>query len=406
MSKNIVIIGAGQAGAQAAQSLRQAGYEDRVMLIGDEPQAPYQRPPLSKKYLAGEISPDRIALLPDKFYTDNVIDCLFGTRVVGLDAHARQLTLSDGFAVTFDKALIATGSRSRALPIAGADLEGVVSLRSIADVDLIRPRVLPGQRVIIIGGGYIGLEVAAMTCRLGLEVRVIEAADRIMARTAPEIVSRHFEELHRSNGVTFETGAGVNAIARGVDGGLDVSTTAGTLSADWVLVGIGGQPNVELGADAGLAIDNGVVVDDHCRTSAPDIYAAGDCSNFPSARYGRRMRLESVQNAIDQAKAAALAMMDKAVPYDPVPWFWSDQYDTKLQIAGIGQGADEHVVRGDPASGAFAVAHLSKGRLIAVDAINASRDYMHARRLVPTAGVVDQVALADPAVPLNEVVGS
>ncbi len=404
MIKTIAIIGAGQAGAQAAQSLRQAGYEGRLLLIGDERQAPYQRPPLSKKYLAGELGSDRLTLLPDKFYTDNAVDCLFGTPVAHLDAAARTLTLGDGFSVTFDQALITTGSRSRALRIAGADLDGVFSLRSVSDVDRIRPHVKSGQRTIIIGGGYIGLEVAAITRSLGLEVRVIEAADRIMARTAPEIVSHTFEALHRANGVVIETGAGVNAIARNGDGKLTVTTTTGNHAADWVLIGIGGQPNIELGANAGLTIDNGIVVDEACRTSAPHIFAAGDCTNFPSARYGRRLRLESVQNAIDQAKAAALAMLDRGTPYDPVPWFWSDQYDTKLQIAGIGQGADEHVVRGDPASGAFSVAHLSTGRLIALDAINASRDYMHARRLVPSAGAVDRAALADPTTPLNNAV--
>ena len=406
VTKTFVIVGAGQAGAQAAQSLRQAGYDGRLVLIGDEVHAPYQRPPLSKKFLAGEVSADRVTLQPEKFYADNTIECLFGSRVATLHAAARKLTLDDGFSIDFDKALIATGSRSRALPLPGADLDGVVSLRSIADVDGMRPRIQPGQRVIIIGAGYIGLEVAAMTRSLGLEVRVVEAAARVMVRTAPEVVSRYFEDLHRANGVELETGVAVEAIARGAGGELCVTTSAGAFAADWVLVAIGGQPNAEIGGDAGLAIDNGIAVDDHCRTSAPGIYAAGDCTSFPSARYGRRLRLESVQNAIDQAKAAALAMLDQGAPYDPVPWFWSDQFETKLQIAGLGQGADEYVVRGDPASGAFAVAHLSAGRMIALDAINAPRDYMHARRLVPTAGAVDLAALADPAVPLNEAVKS
>ncbi len=404
MSQTIVIIGAGQAGAQAAQSLRQAGFDGRLLLIGDEPQAPYQRPPLSKKYLAGEFEPERLTLLPEKFYSDNAVECLFGTPVAQLDVDACTATLRDGFVITFDQALMATGSRSRALPIAGADHEGVFSLRSIADVDAMRAHARPGQRVVIIGGGYIGLEVAAIARQLGLDVRVIEAAERIMARTAPAVVSHSFEALHRDHGVVIETGAGVHGISRGGAGELVVDTTTGAHPADWILVGIGGQPNVELAAEAGLAVDNGIVVDELCRTSARHIFAAGDCCNFPSARYGARLRLESVQNAIDQAKAAALAMLDQGEPYDPVPWFWSDQYDTKLQIAGLGQGADEHVVRGDPASGSFAVAHLREGKLIALDAINAPRDYMHARRLVPTLTAVDRAALADPDVPLNKVV--
>lgn len=404
MSRTIAIIGAGQAGAQAAQSLRQEGYDGRLLLIGDEPHAPYQRPPLSKKFLAGEVGAERLALLPEKFFSDNAVDCLFDARVTALDAAGRRLTLSDGFTVDFDQALITTGARSRALPLPGADLDGVFSLRAIGDVEGMRPHVKAGQRVIIIGAGYIGLEVAAIARGLGLEVRVIEAAERIMARTAPAVVSEAFEALHRANDVVFDIGAGVGGIARGAGGELEVATTADTYAADWVLVGIGGQPNVELAGDAGLAIDNGIVVDDHCRTSAPHIFAAGDCTNFPSARYGRRIRLESVQNAIDQAKAAAPAMLGTGAAYDPVPWFWSDQYDTKLQIAGLGHGADAHIVRGDPASGAFAVAHMAAGRLLALDAINQPRDYMHARRIVPSATAVDTDALADPETPLSQAV--
>jgi 3-phenylpropionate/trans-cinnamate dioxygenase ferredoxin reductase subunit len=403
-TKTIAIVGAGQAGAQAAQSLRNEGYDGRLFLIGDEPQAPYQRPPLSKKYLSGEFEAERLALLPDKFYTDSAIDCLFGVRADNLDLDASEIQLSDGFKISYDQLLITTGSRSRALPIPGSHLEGVYALRSIADVDQLRPNVQSGQRVSIIGGGYIGLEVAAVARSLGLDVRVIEAADRIMARTAPEVVSRYFTDLHRSNGVAFELGAGVQSISRSEEGELSVATTAGTFASDWVLVGIGGQANVELGQAAGLTMDNGIAVDAHCQTSAANVFAAGDCTSFPSAKYGRRIRLESVQNAIDQAKVAALSLLGKGEAYDPVPWFWSDQYDTKFQIAGLSQFADEQVVRGDPASGSFAVAHLRDNKLISVDAINTPRDYMLARRMVPTTSEVDRAALADPTTPLKETI--
>lgn len=400
-TQTIAIVGAGQAGAQAAQSLRQAGFDGRLFLIGDERHAPYQRPPLSKKYFAGQLEADRLALLPDKFYADNAIDCLFGVQVTALDLRTNDLQTGDGKRIAYNQLLLTTGSRSRALPVPGADLDGVYSLRSIVDVDRLQPDVKPGQRVIIIGGGYIGLEVAAIARGLGLDVRVIEAADRIMIRTATETVSRYFTDLHRSNGVTFELGAGVQSIARSVTGELTVATTAGAFTSDWVLVGIGGQPNTELAQAAGLAIDNGIAVDTGCRTSAANVFAAGDCTSFPSGRYGGRIRLESVQNAIDQAKSAALSMLGKGESYDPVPWFWSDQYDTKFQIAGLSQFADEHLVRGDPASGAFAVAHLRVNKLVALDAINTPRDYMLARRMVPTTAEVDRTALVDPAVPLT-----
>jgi 3-phenylpropionate/trans-cinnamate dioxygenase ferredoxin reductase component len=402
VTHTIAIVGAGQAGAQAAQSLRQAGYGGRLVLIGDEPHSPYQRPPLSKKYLSGEMTADRLALLPVQFFTDNSVECLFGVRVTELDAAGRRLKLSDGGTLTFDQALLTMGSRSRALPLPGADLEGVFSLRSIADVECIRPHVGPSRRIIIVGAGYIGMEVAAIARGLGLDVHMVEAAERVMARTAPVVVSRTFEELHRSRGVTFHLGAGVQAIERASGDELIVRTNDGSDAADCVLIGIGGQPNVELAQSAGLTVANGIAVDEFCRTSAPHIFAAGDCTQFPSGRYQRVVRLESVQNAIDQAKAAALSMLGKGTPYDPVPWFWSDQFDTKLQIAGLGQVADTHIVRGDPASGAYSVAHVMDGRMIALDAINQPRDYMQARRLVPTAVKVDETTLADPDRALTE----
>lgn len=401
--KSIAIVGAGQAGLQAAQSLRQAGYDGRLTLIGDEPHSPYQRPPLSKAYLADEIAADRLELKPAAFFSENDVTCLLGIGVQALDARDNRLSLSDATTLKYDMALLATGSRPRTLPIEGGDLDGVVTLRTIADVDAMRPFIDSGRRAIIIGGGYIGLEVAAVARKLGLEVTVLEAFDRVMARGTCAVVSHHYEAMHRSRGVELVLGARVQRIEK-VSDGLRVHTDRAAYNADLVLVGVGAQPNQELAEAAKLAVDNGIIVDDMCRTAAPNIFAAGDCSSFQSLRYGRRVRLESVQNAIDQAKAAALSMLGKGEAYDPVPWFWSDQYDAKLQIAGLGQDADEQILRGDPEGGAFSIAYVKQERLIAIDAVNVPKDYMMVRRIAPTDHVVDRSALADPTIPIARAV--
>ncbi|MGI9410187.1 MAG: NAD(P)/FAD-dependent oxidoreductase, partial [Hyphomicrobiaceae bacterium] len=361
---------------------------------------------LSKTYLKGEAGRDRLALSPEQFYLEHEVDRRTANPVQQLDVAQKSLTLKDGSVVAFDKALLATGSRSRMLPIPGADLAGVATLRTIDDVDRIRAAVKNGGTWVVIGAGYIGLEVAAVLRALGLEVHVLEAADRVMSRTSGETISRFFEGVHRKHGVAIELNAAVRAISKSENGKFTVETDAGPCHADGVLVGIGGQPNVELAEAAGLDVANGIVVDDLCRTSAEGILAAGDCTIFPSARYGRDIRLESVQNAIDQAKAAALSMLGQGKPYDPVPWFWSDQYDVKYQIAGLCTGADKEIVRGDPASGAFSVAYLQAGRLIALDAINRPRDYMFARRLVPTPSPVDETVLSDPDRDLKDAVAA
>ncbi len=399
----VVIVGAGQAGLQAAQSLREEGFDGRLVLVGEEPHAPYQRPPLSKKYLAGEIGREYLELKPAAFFSTNEITCLFDCRVLALDPRERRVSLSDGSALAFDKALLATGSRPRDLPIPGGDLDRVFVLRSMADSAALQPRMRAGRRLVVIGGGYIGLEVAAVARGLGLEVAVLEAFDRVMARSTCALVSHHYEAMHRARGVQLALGTRVERLEETADG-IAVRTDKDTFEADFVLAGIGGMANIELAEAAGLAVEGGIAVDESCRTSAPDIFAAGDCTFFPSGKYGRRVRLESVQNAIDQAKAAAKAMLGKPVCYDPVPWFWSDQYETKLQIAGLSGEADEIVLRGEPASGAFAIAYLRAGRLIAVDAVNRPRDYMMARRLVPTGHAVDRGVLADADRPLQEAV--
>ena len=404
--KTIAIIGAGQAGAQAVMTLRAGGFDGRLFLIGEEGHPPYQRPPLSKRYLTGDVEHSRLALLPETFFDENDVMCEFSNGVIRLDVAERRIELADGAEIAFDQALIATGSKPRPLAVAGAGHAGVFAIRNLADVNAMRPSLGRDGRAVIIGGGYIGLEVAACCRALGLEVVVLEAGDRVMGRTTSEVVSRYFEGLHRANGVRIEVGAIVKGIDRQPSGEFVVKTANGDFAGGWVLVGIGAVPNDGLAKRAGLAVDNGILVDECARTTAAEIFAAGDCTSFPSGRYGRRIRLESVQNAIDQAKVAARAMLGHDERYDPVPWFWSDQYDVKYQIAGLSQFSDGQVVRGDVEGGSFAVAYLCGKRLMAVDAINRPRDYMQARRMVPTVDPVDLELLRDPSVGINEAVAA
>ncbi len=382
MTKTIIIIGAGQAGLQSCVSLRQGGFEGKIVLVGDEPHAPYQRPPLSKKFLAGEIELERLNLRPDAFFREADITLALGTAVTAIDTGARTITFDDGDTQSYDTAILATGTRSRLIPIPGHDLDGVMTLRRIADVEFFRPYLALGSRVAIIGGGYIGLEVAAVVRALGLEATVFEAESRVMQRVVSPDVSNFFTALHRENGVTIEADCAISRIV-GDSHCTGVETSDGRVfEADLVLVAVGAVPNTELAKAAGLAIDNGIAVDDHARTSDENIYAAGDCTSFPSGKFDRRVRLESVQNAIDQAKAAAAAIVGKAYVYDPVPWFWSDQYDIKLQITGLSQGHDTAELIGDPKNKSFSVVYSQNGRLIAVDSINQPRAHMLARRAI------------------------
>ncbi|WP_425089440.1 NAD(P)/FAD-dependent oxidoreductase [Stappia sp.] len=382
MQDSLVIVGAGQAGAQVAQSLRAAGFEAPITLVGDEPHPPYQRPPLSKKHLAGEIDDDALHLRPAAFYQQNRIDCRFGVAVEAIDRAAHTLRLSDGSQLAYAKLVICTGTRPRALPLPGAGLEGVVTLRTIADVEAMRARLAAPGRVAIVGGGYIGLEVAAVARAMGHEVTVVESRDRVMQRVVSPDVSAFFDALHRENGVDIRLNTGVEGFS-GDDHVRAVRLANGEeLACDLALVAVGAVPNQELAREAGLEVDDGILVDAHGQTSDSHIYAAGDCTRFLSARYGRSIRLESVQNAIDQAKAVAAALTGAATDYDPVPWFWSDQYAIKLQIAGLSQGHDTALTVGDPAAQSFYVVYLSQGRIAAVDSINHPRSHMMARRAI------------------------
>jgi 3-phenylpropionate/trans-cinnamate dioxygenase ferredoxin reductase subunit len=387
MSEPIVIIGAGQAAIKAIETLRGAGHDGVIVLIGEETAPPYQRPPLSKAYLAGAIDASRLFFKLERFYADNNVDFRPGLRASAIAPAERKVSLADGTRLPYSNLLIATGARARVLALPGCDLNGVVTLRSIADVDAIRARLESVETLAVIGGGYIGLEVAAVVRKSGRNVTVLEGRERVMARVVSPQVSDFFEKLHRDNGVDLRMNVAIERLVGDTDVKAVALADGSTLPADMVLVAVGAQPNSELAEQAGLPVQDGIKVDRFARTAAPDIFAAGDCTRFPSRRYGRELRLESVQNAIDQAKTAASAMLGDAEAYDPVPWFWSDQYDVKLQIAGLSDGYDRTTIEQAPGNG-FAVSYFKGERLLAVDAVNAPRAHMLSRR-----------ALAGEAVP-------
>ena len=390
---SVIVIGAGHAGGQAAASLRQEGFAGDIVIIGDEPHIPYQRPPLSKQYLAGEHGLERVYLRPEKFYADRNVTIRSGVRVEAIDRAAQTVATSDGEALAYSKLLLATGSRPRLLHLDGADLPGIHYLRTIADVDAIRAEMAPGRKVVVVGGGYIGLEVAAVCIEAGLEVRVLEMEDRLLQRVTTPAMSEFYHELHSGRGVSLHTGTTVTGFAgNGAVG--QVLCGEAAFDADLVIVGIGIVPNVELAVDAGLPCDNGIVVDDRCRTADANIYAAGDCTNHPNPLLNRRLRLESVPNAMEQARVAAANLCGGDKVYASVPWFWSDQYDLKLQMVGFAADGDTEVLRGDRSANSFAVLHLKDGALAAVDAVNSPKEFMVCRRLIGRE--VDARALADP----------
>jgi len=405
--ERIAIAGAGQAAVQAIDTLRRKGFTGQIVLVGDEPWLPYQRPPLSKKYLAGALERERLLLRPPQFYESHAVETRLGRRVAEIARGEQRLRLDDGSTVAYDALLIATGSRPRPLAAPGAGLAGVHFLRTIADVDRIRAGWESAERLVIIGGGYIGLEVAAVARESGLEVTVLEMAERVMGRVVCPQISAFYQAEHARHGVRILCQSKVRALAADRSSGrvrAVVTDDGEEHAADCVVVGCGVLPADELAAACGLACDNGVVVDDHCRTSDPAIFAAGDCSNHPSLRYGRRLRLESVDNAFEQGTSAALNMLGLETVHDKVPWFWSDQYDLKLIIIGVGQGYDTVLMRGDPATRVFSACYLRDGELIAVDTVNSPKDQMAARKLIAARARPKLDRLADAAVPLKEAV--
>jgi 3-phenylpropionate/trans-cinnamate dioxygenase ferredoxin reductase subunit len=378
---SIVIVGAGQAAAQLVLSLRQGGYKEPIRMIGDEPYAPYQRPPLSKKFLTERPPAETLYFRPETFWRDQGVTAEYGVAVTAIDRANQRVTHAGGQA-DYGTLFLSTGTRARAIPLPGAELPGVFSLRKIDDVRALRAPLDAARHVVIVGGGYIGLEVAAVARGEGREVTVLEAEERVMKRVTSPVISTFMQDFHRGRGVDVRLGARLAAIEG--DGKVaQVKLADGTvLPADLVLLAVGARPNDDLAAAAGIACQDGIVVDAHGLTSDPVVHAAGDCTRFPSRRYGRNLRLECVQNAIDQAKAVAAALLGKPQAYDPVPWFWSDQYELKLQMAGLSEGYDDATTVGDVASARFSVEYRKTGRLIAVDAVNDGRAYMSGRKRI------------------------
>lgn len=399
-----IIIGASHAAAQLTTSLRQEGWDGDVLVISDEPYLPYHRPPLSKTFLAGEKTVDDLLIRPAAFYEKNHIQFKQG-RVTAINRAQQTLSLSDGTQLAYDKLALCMGARVRKAAIVGEELLGVHYLRNIADVKGIQPYVAKDKRAVIIGGGYIGLETAAALRKQGMDVAVLEMADRILQRvTAPEL-SEFYTRIHREEGVRIHTGISVKAIIG--DGHVEKVLCANdeAFPADLVIIGVGVLPNVELAQEAGIEVDNGVIVDELCRTNDPNIVAAGDCANHFNAIYGRRMRLESVPNASEQAKTAAATLCGLQKPYKSLPWFWSDQYDLKLQIAGLSQGYDQVVIRGDKQnSRSFAAFYLQQGRLIAADCINRPQEFMLSKKIILDNLAIDPSKLADESIAVKELV--
>ena len=392
-----LIVGGGQAAASLAEKLRALGADGTITILGEEPVPPYERPPLSKGYLLGEQARERLFLRPEAIYAEKDIGLRLGTRVTAIDPQARAVSAGDEV-IPYGQLALVTGSVPIRLPSGiGGDLDGVHTVRTLADIDAMAPRFQEGARVLVIGGGYIGLEAAAVAAKLGLEVTLVEQADRILGRVAAEETANVIRAEHVAQGVDLREGVGLTRLI-GEEHVTQAELSDGsTLDVDFVIVGIGIRPATALAEAAGLICENGIAVDDYGRTSDPAIWAAGDCASFPFQ--GRRLRLESVQNAIDQAECVAANMLGARTSYAPVPWFWSDQYDLKLQIAGLNTGYDRVVTRGE--GGSLSQWYFAGDRFLAVDAINAPRDFMVGKRLLEAGKTVSPAAIADPATDLK-----
>jgi 3-phenylpropionate/trans-cinnamate dioxygenase ferredoxin reductase subunit len=405
---DILIVGGGHGGAHAAALVRQAKHSGRIILVSEELHPPYERPPLSKEYMAGTRNFEQMLIRPARFWSDRQVDLVLGKRVTSVGPQAHSVTLSDGEVISYGRLIWATGGSPRRLSCPGAHARGVYSIRTRADVDAITAELAHVQHVVIVGGGYIGLEGAAVLRKLGKSVTLLEALDRVLARVAGAELSRFYEQVHREHGVDLRTSSSVESIEER-DGRVSaVRTNQGArVPADLLIVGIGIVPNVTALLSAGAAGGNGVEVDEQCRTSLPDVYAIGDCAAHCN-RFagGARIRLESVQNANDQARVAVQHCLGNAARYETVPWFWSNQYDLKLQTVGLSSGHDETIVRGDPASGSFSIVYLKSGKVVALDCVNAAKDFAHGRLLIEKGVSPQRSQLADPQAPLKDAVGT
>ena len=397
----MVIIGCGQAGGQAAASLRQEKYEGPITMIGQEPYIPYQRPPLSKQYLSGEQEKEKLSLRQESFYSEKEINLKLETSVLSLDPHKKELQLENDETVTYDKLLIATGGRPRKLEVDGHTLKGIHYLRNIDDVDAIKTQMSTSQNLVIVGGGYIGLEVASVAIKRGLTVSVLEMESRILERVTTEEMSAFYHQLHTDEGVNILTSTQAKAF-KGSETVESVVCGDHEIPADLVIVGIGILPNTEMAEAAGLETNNGLVVDEHCRTSNEHIFAAGDCTNHPNPILNRRLRLESVPNAMEQGRVAASNMLGGSKSYASMPWFWSDQYEHKLQMVGFSKDSDQSVVRGDMESKSFTVFYLKDGSIIAADSVNNPKEFMASKQLVGKKASIE--ALADKSIELKTLI--
>ena len=403
MKSGTVIVGTGQAGFQTAASLRSEGYQETITLIGEEPHIPYQRPPLSKGFPLGVQDFESIELRPKKFYQDHQIELVAGTRVTAIDRTARHVTLASGSHVSCEKLVLATGARNRILPVKGAELDGVLYLRSLDEAVVLKERLKNAQEIVVIGGGFVGLELAAVACSLGKSVTVLEALPRLMSRVVAPIISEFYQELHASRGVKIQCHSSVAEIAGAGGKVQQVVLSDGTrYPADLVLVGIGVVPNVELAQDAGLQISNGIAVDENLQTDDENIFAIGDCAEHPCVFAGARIRLESVQNAADQAQCVAATIARQRNRYRALPWFWTDQFEIKLQMAGISQGHDRVVTRGSRESRKLSVFYFKENRLVAIDSINRPLDHMIGRKLIAGGAPLTPEQAADESVDLKK----
>ena len=402
--ETVLIIGAGQAAAQTAASLRQGGFEGSITIVGDERSLPYQRPPLSKAYLKGDLEQERLYFKNSEWYAAQNVEVLTKTTVTSIDVKANTAETNTGKTLSFDHLVFATGSRNRQLPMEGADLGNVFGLRDLADVDALRPHVGEDKKLVIIGAGYIGLETAAVAKTLGTDVTVLELADRVLARVTSPVISTFYEALHSRHGVAIKTACSTSSI-NGKDGKVESVTlsTGEVLSCDALLIGIGILPNIEIAKTAGIKCEDGILVNENGLTNLPHVYAAGDCAKRLIQPYGRMGRLESVHNAIEQGKQVAAAIIGKPAPKLDCPWFWSDQYNIKLQIAGLSTDYDNFVIRGDEKSEKFSVFYFKNDVLIAADAINSPPEFMTAKRLITAEAKVPPNWLADSDHSLKEI---
>jgi 3-phenylpropionate/trans-cinnamate dioxygenase ferredoxin reductase subunit len=400
--KTVVIVGASHAAVETIASLRKFGWSGEIVLVGDEPTLPYQRPPLSKAYYKGDVAAEKLLIRPESFYEKNDVTIKLGLRVESIDRKRSSVSLSNGEIIKYSHLVLAVGTRARQLPIDGAELDNINYLRTKGDVDAIKSQLQPGSKLLIVGAGYIGLEVAASAVKQGVEVVVFEAMDRVLARVTSPQISAFYQLIHQQEGVDIRLNASLTKFVKSGSGLIANTADGEKISFDTAIIGIGVIPNTELAEEAELECDNGIVVNEYTQTNDAKIFAIGDCSNHHNVIYDRRIRLESVPNAMEQAKVAAATICDKGQAYNQLPWFWSDQYDVKLQTAGLFQDHDQVVLRGDQTLRKFSAFYLKQGKLIAVDALNSPAEFMLSKKLITNGVSPDIDRLADPDISLKE----